>query len=108
MKSIKSFFSFLTIGMLFFVFTSCKEETSLPNVKTIFSHANTTTTTAKCGGQILDDGNASIISKGVVWGRSIYPTVENNIGITKLFLSFLFFPPNIIEVEKMSLPLPIK
>ena len=33
---------------------------------------------------------------------------ENNIGITKLFLSFLFFPPNIIEVEKMSLPLPIK
>ena len=33
---------------------------------------------------------------------------DNNIGITKLFLSFLFFPPNIIEVEKMSLPLPIK
>ena len=23
-------------------------------------------------------------------------------------VSFLFFPPNIIEVEKMSLPLPIK
>ncbi|WP_455632875.1 hypothetical protein, partial [Parabacteroides sp.] len=33
---------------------------------------------------------------------------ENNIVITKLFLSFLFFPQNIIEVEKMSLPLPIK
>jgi len=103
MKSIKSFFSFLTIGMLFFVFTSCKEETSLPNVKTIFSHANTTSTSATCGGQILDDGNASIISKGVVWGRSIYPTVENNIGITDEGSGIAEFTSNISDLTPSTL-----
>ncbi len=41
-----------------------------------------TTTSAKSGGNITNDGGAPVTARGTVWGTSANPTVDSNIGIT--------------------------
>jgi uncharacterized protein (TIGR02145 family) len=41
-----------------------------------------TATTAIGGGEVTDDGGNDVTARGIVWGKSSGPTVEQNIGMT--------------------------
>lgn len=56
---------------------SCEKKATAP-VLTTNPVTNVTTTTAVSGGEITDDGGATIITKGVCWNVSDKPTIENN------------------------------
>ncbi len=49
---------------------------TLPTVQTS-SVSNITTTTAICGGNVTDDGGATVTARGVCWSTSENPTIEN-------------------------------
>jgi len=64
------------------VLTSCeKEEEESPTVNT-FSVTNIASDSAESGGNVIDNGSASVTSKGVVWSTAENPTVEDNNGKT--------------------------
>ena len=48
----------------------------LPTVTTA-DVTDVTVQTAKCGGEVTDDGNAEITAYGVVWSNSPSPTLES-------------------------------
>ncbi|PKP30741.1 MAG: hypothetical protein CVU00_13425 [Bacteroidetes bacterium HGW-Bacteroidetes-17] len=61
------------------------------NFNTLALHAPTVTTTiatnvsdvsAKAGGIVINDGNATVTKRGVCWGLTNEPTLENNSGFT--------------------------
>ena len=59
--------------------TSCKKEekATLPTVKTVeISHLSTNS--AKAGGNISSDGGATITARGVCWGTTPDPTINDN------------------------------
>jgi uncharacterized protein (TIGR02145 family) len=58
------------------ILTGCKKET-IPVVTTI-SVSNITATTAASGGNITDDGNSTISTRGVCWSTGITPTIGDN------------------------------
>jgi uncharacterized protein (TIGR02145 family) len=65
---------FLLISI--FMISSCKKP-GLPTVTTgTVSHILQTTATA--GGQVSNDGGATVVAKGVCWNTSLDPTVSNN------------------------------
>lgn len=41
-----------------------------------------TTSSAKSGGNVTSDGGSQVTAKGVVWGASLNPTLQNNTGFT--------------------------
>ncbi len=49
---------------------------------TTASVSEVTSTSAKSGGNITNDGGAAITARGVVWGTSENPTITSNSGIT--------------------------
>lgn len=53
---------------------------SLPTVGTSFV-TDVSYFSATSGGEILDDGNSEITSKGIVWSTSHMPTIESNDGL---------------------------
>jgi len=56
-------------------------ETSITvNLPTITTElvTNITESTASCGGEISSDGNAPVTSRGLCWGTSENPTIDNN------------------------------
>jgi uncharacterized protein (TIGR02145 family) len=66
--------------LLFILFCSCvKEKTTLP-ILTTTAVTNITETTAQSGGNITDDGNDVILSRGIVWSNIPQPTLELNTG----------------------------
>lgn len=63
------------------VLSACKKEEDdktvvLPTVTTA-DVTNIQYQTAKCGGTITDDGNGDITARGVVYGTTTAPTVDN-------------------------------
>ncbi len=71
---------FLSTIVFIFIF-SCEENSTgsiveLPDVITN-SVTEITTTSAKCGGKILDDGGAEITDRGVCWCRDEFPTIND-------------------------------
>ena len=71
------------IGLLLTFTFSCDKEdpVELPKINTS-SITEITINTAKSGGNITDDGGASVTSRGVVWSTSENPSVDNHIGKT--------------------------
>jgi len=53
----------------------------IPSVTT-YNITNITYTTADCGGVVTDDGNGTVTARGVCWGTSNDPTLENCLGFT--------------------------
>ncbi|MBS4013618.1 MAG: hypothetical protein KGZ97_07640 [Bacteroidetes bacterium] len=61
-----------------------REFTTLAIIPTLTTNevTNITNTSATSGGNITYDGGATVIDRGVVWGNTINPTIDNNLGIT--------------------------
>lgn len=72
-------FSFLLIGFLLFLTSSCKKERNiaLPELSTR-PFTTITSTSVITGGSVTSDGGSSIISKGVCWGENIDPTISDS------------------------------
>ncbi|WP_375560558.1 T9SS type A sorting domain-containing protein [Bernardetia sp. OM2101] len=49
-----------------------------PPTVTTTAQANVTATTADLGGNVTDDGGATVTERGIVWGTSTAPTTSNN------------------------------
>jgi hypothetical protein len=74
MKNFTSILNLINISLSSFILTSCMNERSpgLPQLETE-TITFITETTAKSGGNILSNGGADIISKGVCWGPDVNP-----------------------------------
>lgn len=44
---------------------------------------NVTDNSATAGGTVIHEGNAPVVSRGVVWSYTMKPTIDNNIGYTQ-------------------------
>jgi M6 family metalloprotease-like protein len=79
MKNKKLSSIFISILMVFLSVISCKKDSdttpTLPTLSTS-SISNIASTSASSGGNITEDGGASITSRGVVWGTSSNPTIS--------------------------------
>jgi len=81
----KYLIGYLLIGIFLFITIGCTEEDDEKAIKPSITTGQVTAitpTTATCGGNIIDDGGASITARGVVWSTEENPTCENNTGIT--------------------------
>ena len=56
---------------------SCSKNPSLPSVTT-HDVSNITETNALAGGTVKSEGDGDVISRGVCWGTSLNPTVDDN------------------------------
>jgi len=69
----------LLLAFLFILsLNSCKEDKPTPPVISTTAITEVTPTTAVSGGNIANDGGATIILKGVCWNTSDNPTIENS------------------------------
>lgn len=50
----------------------------IPTVKTS-EFIYVTSISATCGGEVMDDGRSAVVSKGICWSRTSYPTVNDSI-----------------------------
>lgn len=64
-----------SIFLIIFVLSSCKKE-QMATVSTA-DITEITTTSAKCGGDISDDGNSFVTQRGICWNASPNPTINN-------------------------------
>jgi len=73
----------LCIGVILAISIGCEkeEEIVLPTITTA-EVTDITSTTATSGGNVTDDGNGDITSRGLVWATSTNPTAEDNDGKT--------------------------
>lgn len=64
-----------SIFLIIFVLSSCKKE----QVATVSTADITeiTTISAKCGGDVTDDGNSFVFQRGICWNTSPNPTIDN-------------------------------
>ncbi len=86
------------IGLYMFINYACvkEDDVDLPELSTLVV-TDITCTSSKSGGVIIDDGNAEITSRGIVWNTITNPSVVYNIGIagatseelTDIFESYL-------------------
>lgn len=67
-------------GLLLLSLTGCKKEPKLP-VLTTLAVTEIKASTAVSGGNITDDGGAAVSARGIVWGATTGPTLENHGGI---------------------------
>ncbi len=69
----------------FFLLATCKKEeenkVALPSISTL-AVTEISVTTAKSGGNVLNDGGGNITSKGILWSTIQNPTFEQHIGLT--------------------------
>lgn len=68
-----------TVLFLFYL-TGCRKEAKLPTLTTL-SVTEITATKAVSGGNITDDGGASVTARGIVWSTVTGPTLEQHGGI---------------------------
>lgn len=73
----KNRFNIFGIILTIFIISSCKEKPVPPVISTTPVSA-ITTTSAVSGGNVTDDGGASVISRGVCWDTSDSPVITNN------------------------------
>ena len=66
-----------TTSELITLFFTESSSTTLPTVTTS-TVSNTTSSTAICGGNVTNDGNATVTARGVCWSTSHNPTVSNS------------------------------
>ncbi len=66
-----------TTSELITLFFTESSSTTLPTVTTS-AVSNTTSSTATCGGNVTNDGNATVTARGVCWSTSHNPTVSNS------------------------------
>lgn len=75
------FNAFAIIGAMFMLFSSCKkddvDDKNIPVLSTT-KVTKITQTTAMTGGNITDDGGASITTRGVCWSTSQNPTINDS------------------------------
>ena len=64
-----------SILLIIFVLSSCKKE-QMATVSTA-EITEITTISAKCGGDIKDDGNSFVTKRGICWNTSPNPTIDN-------------------------------
>jgi uncharacterized protein (TIGR02145 family) len=72
----KSYLSLLILTT--FLFCTCRENKTAPRGLITASVTEISCTTALSGGAVMNDGGASVISMGVCWDTSAYPTIDNN------------------------------
>jgi uncharacterized protein (TIGR02145 family) len=74
----KNKFKFSIVILLIIFFQSCKKE--MPRIPVIATKEVTeiTLTTAISGGDVIDEGGAPLINKGVCWDTSEGPNIEND------------------------------
>ncbi len=77
MKSILKASGLILLILSFFLICSCKKKTA-PPVITTTEVTEITDITAVSGGNITDDGGASITARGVCWSISQNPTIADN------------------------------
>lgn len=73
----KNLFNIFGIILTIFIISSCKEKPVPPVLSTVPVSA-ISTTSAVSGGNVTDDGGASVISRGVCWNTSDNPEITNN------------------------------
>ncbi len=81
----KTIFQAILVTTIFIAISaSCQKNknTTIPSVNTI-AVSLITDTSALSGGEILEDGNESVYSKGIVWGITSLPSLESNDGMTE-------------------------
>ena len=74
----KNVFNVLVLILLIFFIYSCKKDKPTPPIVSTTVVTDVSYTTATSGGEITNEGGASIISRGVCWNTSVDPTVSNN------------------------------
>ena len=72
--------SLIFVGVLLILTWSCKKED--PPSLTTLTVTQITGNTAQSGGNITDDGSASVTARGIVWSTSENPTMNNKEGST--------------------------
>jgi hypothetical protein len=70
----------IVLFCLFLYIFSCKKKPTTPTIATS-DVTDITQTTASTGGEITNDGNADVTSRGVCWATTIDPTIENGSSI---------------------------
>ena len=63
--------------MILVACTKSPDTSTLPIV-TIADIIDIKETSSICGGNVISDGNATVIEKGVCWSNSQEPTINNN------------------------------
>lgn len=66
-----------SIGTAYGIQVSVQTNAVLPVVTTIIS-SNITSTTAPCGGNVISDGGAPVIARGICWSTNQNPTISDN------------------------------
>lgn len=69
-------YQIIIIALSFILFISCKKE-KIPEITTT-TITDITAISAISGGNITDDGGATVITRGVCWSTGITPTVNDN------------------------------
>lgn len=80
MKKHKWVLPLLLIGVFLILQGSCKKADTTaktPTVETL-TVSNITQTSATCGGEIIEDGGAKILTCGVCWSANHEPTIDDN------------------------------
>jgi len=72
-----SLFPLLIMGVFLVVASSCKKDENVPVLSTL-AVTGITTTTATSGGNITDDGGATVTVRGVCWSTSENPTIDDS------------------------------
>ena len=77
---------FLLIALICSIFVACGPKPELPTVATV-AVDYITENSASCAGEVVDDGNADIITQGFCWSTEQNPTLDDNVvegGYTEL------------------------
>ena len=77
---------FLLIALICSIFVACRPKPELPTVATV-AVDYITENSASCAGEVVDDGNADIITQGFCWSTEQNPTLHDNVvegGYTEL------------------------
>ena len=74
-------YNLIILGVVILIFSNGCKKTSTPGEVPVVGTSNLsniTSTTATCGGNIVNDEGSSITACGVCWSTYIHPTPENN------------------------------
>jgi uncharacterized protein (TIGR02145 family) len=77
MLSLKNMLRISGVILIIFLTHSCKKE-EVPTATTA-EISNIASTSATCGGEIISEGTAKVITRGVCWSTNQNPTISDNI-----------------------------
>lgn len=100
------YYVFAFIGITLLYFSSCGKDDNGNDMQTLpvlstLEVSELTQTTATSGGDITDDGGATVTARGVVWGISESPTIVDggNVGKTQDGTGSGSFTSSIVDLE---------